>query len=156
MQFEHELRNCFDRLLETLPNKFFITFWAVLILLLFFNLYANSYSSQIYSTNTNSCIIASTAHQNSNDARQSNSGISIFQVINFNRIFQLNLLFNFRLPINSLIAITFFYLAFSNGFFLHLSKFFYQMYIKSSIPCRASPLAGKGDFFTKTTQTMVV
>ncbi len=156
MQFEHELRNCFNRLLETLPNKFFLTFWAVLILLLFFNLNFNSNSAQQYKNNNDSCIIESTVCQDSNDVRQSDSGISIFQVINFNRLFQLNLLFNFHLPAKSLIAASIFYLIFYTGTFFILSKFFYQMYIKSSIPCRASPLTGKGDFLVKTTQTIMI
>jgi hypothetical protein len=90
--------------------------------------------------------------QNCGDVRQSSSSVSILQIINFNRLFQLNLLFKFQLIGNFLIASVLLYLIFQNINRINSIKFFYQIYIKSSIPCRAGPKTGEGANFLSLTQ----
>ena len=154
MQLEREKFDYFKKLLKMPSNKRTISFLGVLLLLLFFishdSIRTNAYKFDNFST----CIISPVEAQSDSDARQSSSSVSILQNLNFNRLFQLDLLFRFRLAGQYLLAATLFYAIFvvsrkKN----YLFKFFYQIYIKSSIPCRAGPNAGKGvnliDFNTK-------
>ncbi|MBQ9788160.1 MAG: hypothetical protein IJW31_00975 [Lentisphaeria bacterium] len=154
MQLEYEKNDYFKKLLKMPSNKLTISFLGVLVLLLFFishdSIRTNAYKFDNFST----CIISSVEAQSYSDARQSSSSVTILQNLNFNRLFQLDLLFRFRLAGQYFFAATLFYTIFvvsrkKN----YLFKFFYQIYIKSSIPCRAGPNAGKGvtliDFNTK-------
>ena len=154
MQLEREKFDYFKKLLKMPSNKRTISFLGVLLFFLFwcshFPIQANAYDFERFGD----CFITSAEIQSDSDARQSSSSVSILQNLNFNRLFQLDLLFRFRLAGQYLLAATLFYAIFvvsrkKN----YLFKFFYQIYIKSSIPCRAGPNAGKGvtliDFNTK-------
>ena len=139
------------KLLKILSNK---SLWAFLIVSLFLTLYyCNTQTVNYHQVpSQNTCIIEKSEMQNYDDVRQSSSSVSILQIINFNRLFQLNLLFKFQLIGNFLIASVLLYLIFQNINRINSIKFFYQIYIKSSIPCRAGPIAKRGDAFFILTQ----
>ena len=157
MQFEYDMNNYCTRLLEMLPNKFLMVCLGVLFVLLFFSL-NNVQAPSSYGGGANSifCEIQSSNMINSNDARQSNSTVSILQTLNFNRLFQLDLLFKFQLAGRFLMAFFAFYLVFCISRKIQIFKFFYQIYIKSSIPCRAGPHRKSKKLFSELAQIMVI
>ena len=139
------------KLLKILSNK---SLWAFLIVSLFLTLYyCNTQAVNYHQVpSQNTCIIEKSEMQNYGDVRQSSSSVSILQIINFNRLFRLNLLFKFQLTGNFLIASGLLYLIFQSINRINSIKFFYQIYTKSSIPCRAGPIAKRGDAFFILTQ----
>ena len=139
------------KLLKILSNK---SLWAFLIVSLFLTLYyCNTQAVNYHQVpSQNTCIIEKSEMQNYGDVRQSSSSVSILQIINFNRLFRLNLLFKFQLIGNFLIASGLLYLIFQSINRINSIKFFYQIYIKSSIPCRAGPKTGEGVNFLSLTQ----
>jgi hypothetical protein len=154
MQFKQTINNQFKKLPKMLPNKFSHIYLGVLFLLLFFQFGIVQHSSDnTRSFNNISCEIQSSHTQNQTDARQSNSTVSILQNLNFNRPFQLDLIFKFQLPGRFLIVLSTFWLFLYINKRNQVFKFFYQIHIKSSIPCRASPQNKRGELVLTFTQT---
>ena len=153
MQFKQTIDNYLKKLPKMLPNKFFVIYLGVLLVLLFFQIGNKSTVIDCREMPVNiSCEIQSSSNQNPTDARQSNSTVSILQNFNFNRLFQLDLIFKFQLAGHFLMTFFAFLIAFLISRQIQFFKFFYQMYIKSSIPCRAGPIAKRGDTFFILTQ----
>jgi hypothetical protein len=97
MQLEYEKNDYFRKLLKMLSNQQTIVFLGVLVLLLFFISEFSAQSNSYIFGSFETCFISSADRQNDSYARQSSSNVSILQNINFNRLFQLDLLFKFRL-----------------------------------------------------------